>query len=490
MCDTSSRRRRRRRRTSSRHSTVRSTAARRPGRGDRVRHSLEPRPREQANPAGDEPPSTRSISWATRARASECRSASRTTRTLPRSPSGSSGAGRGVSNLLMLTLGTGVGGGLVLDGRLYRGWAELGHVVLRAAGRPVRGTATVTGTSSRSSPARRRIGLPSSSTRRETTRGCSSPAHARVRRRRRRSSRRSPRSSGPRSARSQNIFDPEIVVIGGGFGEAAGELLLGRHRRPHARKRSSRQIESCGSCRRSWAARPDSLAPGSSRSRRWAKPARSFVPLAVCATPIGNLEDVTLRVLRELAEADLVLCEDTRRTRILLDRHGIAARLESHHRHNEAARIASVLRSWTAASGSRSCRDAGLPASTTLEGASLRLRSMRVCLSPCCLGLRRSRPPRRERAPCRRVPVHRLPAAARRRAPGAGGGARRLCGVGRRVRVATATSGVARGARGIDADRPAAVCRELTKRFEEVAHGTVAELADRFVEPPRGGSPW
>ena len=51
------------------------------------------------------------------------------------------------------------------------------------------------------------------------------------------------------------------------------------------------------------------------------------VPLAICATPIGNLEDVTLRVLRELGEADLVLCEDTRRTRILLDRHGISARL-------------------------------------------------------------------------------------------------------------------------------------------------------------------
>ncbi len=51
------------------------------------------------------------------------------------------------------------------------------------------------------------------------------------------------------------------------------------------------------------------------------------MPLAVCATPIGNLEDVTLRVLRELAEADLVLCEDTRRTRVLLERHGISARL-------------------------------------------------------------------------------------------------------------------------------------------------------------------
>ncbi len=65
--------------------------------------------------------------------------------------------------------------------------------------------------------------------------------------------------------------------------------------------------------------------------------------LSVCATPIGNLEDVTLRVLRELAEADLVLCEDTRRTRILLDRHGIAARLLSYHEHNEAARTAELL---------------------------------------------------------------------------------------------------------------------------------------------------
>ena len=55
------------------------------------------------------------------------------------------------------------------------------------------------------------------------------------------------------------------------------------------------------------------------------------MPLAVCATPIGNLEDVTLRVLAELAAADVVLCEDTRHTRVLLERHGIAARLLSYH---------------------------------------------------------------------------------------------------------------------------------------------------------------
>ena len=67
------------------------------------------------------------------------------------------------------------------------------------------------------------------------------------------------------------------------------------------------------------------------------------MPLAICATPIGNLDDVTLRVLEELRAADLVLCEDTRRTRILLDRHGISARLESYHRHNEASRTPRVL---------------------------------------------------------------------------------------------------------------------------------------------------
>ena len=66
------------------------------------------------------------------------------------------------------------------------------------------------------------------------------------------------------------------------------------------------------------------------------------MPLAVCATPIGNLDDVTLRVLEELRAADLVLCEDTRRTRILLDRHGIRRRL-SVPRHNEAARTAEIL---------------------------------------------------------------------------------------------------------------------------------------------------
>ncbi len=52
------------------------------------------------------------------------------------------GAGRGAENLLLLTLGTGVGGGVIIDGALYRGWAELGHVVVVADGPPCQGTCT------------------------------------------------------------------------------------------------------------------------------------------------------------------------------------------------------------------------------------------------------------------------------------------------------------------------------------------------------------
>ncbi|MDF2750732.1 MAG: Uroporphyrin-III C/tetrapyrrole (Corrin/Porphyrin) methyltransferase, partial [Gaiellaceae bacterium] len=83
--------------------------------------------------------------------------------------------------------------------------------------------------------------------------------------------------------------------------------------------------------------------------------------LAVCATPIGNLEDVTLRVLRELAEAEVVLCEDTRHTRGLLARHGLDARLVSYHRHNEAKRTEELLPRLLAGERIALVSDAGLP---------------------------------------------------------------------------------------------------------------------------------
>src|SRR4051794_26846323 len=88
---------------------------------------------------------------------------------------------------------------------------------------------------------------------------------------------------------------------------------------------------------------------------------RTLMPLAVCATPIGNLEDVTLRVLAELAAADVVLCEDTRHTRGLLERHGIKARLLSYHEHNEAERTAQLLPRLEAGGRGAVVSRAGLP---------------------------------------------------------------------------------------------------------------------------------
>src|SRR3989440_6747940 len=85
------------------------------------------------------------------------------------------------------------------------------------------------------------------------------------------------------------------------------------------------------------------------------------MPLAVCATPIGNLADIMLRVLEELRGADLVLCEDTRHTRVLLERHGISARLVSYHEHNEAKRTAELLPRLVAGERIALVSDAGLP---------------------------------------------------------------------------------------------------------------------------------
>jgi 16S rRNA (cytidine1402-2'-O)-methyltransferase len=65
--------------------------------------------------------------------------------------------------------------------------------------------------------------------------------------------------------------------------------------------------------------------------------------LYICPTPIGNLQDVTLRVLDTLGACDFVACEDTRHTKILLERHGIEARLVSFHEHNEEQRLAMLL---------------------------------------------------------------------------------------------------------------------------------------------------
>lgn len=211
------------------------------------------------------------------------------------------------------------------------------------------------------------------------------------------------------------------------------------------------------------------------------------MPLAVCATPIGNLEDVTLRVLAELAAADVVLCEDTRHTAGLLRRHGIEARLLSYHEHNEAQRTAELLPRLEAGERVALVSDAGLPGVSD-PGARL----VRAALDAG-------------------VPVTVLPGpSAVETALVVSGMAavqyRFLGFLPRRERELAALWGELRGwpwpavafespqrlpatLRSLAAAEPArevAVCRELTKRFEEVARGTAAELAERFAEPPKG----
>jgi 16S rRNA (cytidine1402-2'-O)-methyltransferase len=83
--------------------------------------------------------------------------------------------------------------------------------------------------------------------------------------------------------------------------------------------------------------------------------------LYVVATPIGNLEDITLRALRILREVDRIACEDTRHTRQLLDRHGISKPLVSYHEHNEQARAEDLLRDLEAGQNIALVSDAGTP---------------------------------------------------------------------------------------------------------------------------------
>lgn len=87
----------------------------------------------------------------------------------------------------------------------------------------------------------------------------------------------------------------------------------------------------------------------------------SPVVLYVVATPIGNLEDITLRALRILKEADLIACEDTRHTRKLLEHYGIATPTISYHEHNEAERAAELVEKLKAGATIALVSDAGMP---------------------------------------------------------------------------------------------------------------------------------
>ncbi len=206
----------------------------------------------------------------------------------------------------------------------------------------------------------------------------------------------------------------------------------------------------------------------------------------VCPTPIGNLEDVTLRVLTALRTADVVACEDTRHTRVLLRRHEIEPReLLSFHEHNEHERSAELVERMRAGATVALLSDAGTPlisdpgwelvrasiaagvAVEALPGPSAAMSALVASGLPvqrwCFAGFLP-----RKRGELERALLHHPATLVAFESP------RRLA----------ATLGVLAER---DPTRPAAVCRELTKLHEEVRRGSAADLAAYYREhPPRG----
>src|SRR6201993_2314442 len=83
--------------------------------------------------------------------------------------------------------------------------------------------------------------------------------------------------------------------------------------------------------------------------------------LYLVATPIGNLEDVTLRALRVLKEVDVIACEDTRQTQKLLNHYAIATRTTSYHEHNEITKSAELVKEMQEGASVALVTDAGMP---------------------------------------------------------------------------------------------------------------------------------
>ena len=209
--------------------------------------------------------------------------------------------------------------------------------------------------------------------------------------------------------------------------------------------------------------------------------------LYVVATPIGHLSDITLRALATLKVADLVLCEDTRVTRKLLDRYGLAPKLLAYHDHNAASVRPKVLRELASGMAVALVSDAGTPlvsdpgyklVGEVLEaghrvfpvpGASALLAAL------VAAGLPTDRfffegflPPKSGQRKNRLEEIKEIPAT--------------LVFYETGPRLADALRDLA----AVFGERAASVCRELTKAFEETRRGTLAELAAHYEA---GGAP-
>jgi 16S rRNA (cytidine1402-2'-O)-methyltransferase len=211
--------------------------------------------------------------------------------------------------------------------------------------------------------------------------------------------------------------------------------------------------------------------------------------LYLVATPIGNLRDITVRALEVLAAADLIACEDTRVTRKLLDHYGIATPLTPYHEHNAAEARPKLLARLADGAAIALVSDAGTPLVsdpgyklvrearaaatnvTALPGASAVLAALTLSGLPTDRFLFEGFLPAKEGARRARITsLKRVPAT--------------LVLFETGPRIAGALADLAAGL----GPREAALCRELTKLYEEVRRGDLATLAREAVQgdEPRG----
>lgn len=209
--------------------------------------------------------------------------------------------------------------------------------------------------------------------------------------------------------------------------------------------------------------------------------------LYLVPTPIGNLEDVTLRALRILAEVDWIAAEDTRRTRVLLTAHGIDAPLRSHHAHNEHRETPRLVQALLEGRSGALVTDAGTPGISDpgfLLARAARVAGVRVVVLPGASSvltalLASGFPPE----PFLFLGYVPAPSGKRRSF---------LETIADEPRTVVAFETPHRLARTLAlavellGQRRIAVARELTKMHEEVVAGTAAELLERFGEDVRG----
>ncbi len=207
--------------------------------------------------------------------------------------------------------------------------------------------------------------------------------------------------------------------------------------------------------------------------------------LYIVATPIGNLEDITLRALRLLKEADLVAAEDTRHTRMLLTHFGIETPLIAYHQHSEAGRTDNLIRrmaeegqtvALVTDAGTPGVSDPGVELVRAALAAHVPVVPIPGASAALCALVGSGLPPARfafEGFLPRTKSSRRAKLAAL-----AQGETRTLIFYESPQRIAETLSEMAAA---FGPERPAAVGRELTKKFEEFVRGTLAEVAAHFA---------